>query len=226
MSNTLFLKEYIIYKPDINKIDEEIVDKLITCKDNYFQSFNFSCICDVKFKDTKNEERIKKEIKDDGKTKKRIETMSAQKKNLRFIEIDKLVIKCWSDFSNNNISYYMSLKIPFINRKFFQKIAHNRQYLNNVFIDLKNEFFLFCCRWYQSNNLEKPLPFVGYICDLVSFFKFVDFFLHVCSLYEFVISNDFLKIVLCINSHKLHKIFYILYHLDNKKLLDFQNPFL
>ena len=63
MSNTIFFKEYIIYKPDINKIeDENVVDKLINCKNNCFHSFKFNCICDVEFRDIKN----KNEIQDDG----------------------------------------------------------------------------------------------------------------------------------------------------------------
>ena len=55
MSNIIFLKEYIIYKPDINKIDEQtVVDKLISCKEICFHSFKCNCTCDVKYKDTKN----------------------------------------------------------------------------------------------------------------------------------------------------------------------------
>ena len=54
MSNTIFFKEFINYKPDTNKIDEEIiVDKLKKCKDKCFHSIKFNCICDVKFEDNK-----------------------------------------------------------------------------------------------------------------------------------------------------------------------------
>ena len=53
----------------------------------------------------------------------------------------------------------MSLEIPFISRLFFQKIAHNREYINNYCNDLDNEFSFICCRCYQKNNLEEPLPF-------------------------------------------------------------------
>ena len=61
MSNTIFSKEYIIYKPDINKRDEEIiVDKLINFKDNGFHSFNFKIICDVKFMDIRNKKIFNK----------------------------------------------------------------------------------------------------------------------------------------------------------------------
>ena len=114
---------------------------------------------------------INKEIRDDGLLKKRIEVILTEKKNLRLIEIDKLIKKCWGDLPNINISYYTSLKIPFISRIFFQKIAHNREYINNYCDDLDNEFNFFCCLWYQNNNLEDSLTFGGYICDLDSFFQ-------------------------------------------------------
>ena len=64
----------------------------------------------------------------------------------------------------------MSLKIPFLSRFLFQKIAHSRLYINNYCNDLDEEFNFPCCRWYQNNNLEEPLPFGGFICDLDSFF--------------------------------------------------------
>ena len=52
---TLFFKEFIIYKPDNNKIDEKIiVDKLINCEINCFHTFKFECICDDKLKDIRN----------------------------------------------------------------------------------------------------------------------------------------------------------------------------
>ena len=54
----LFFKEYIIYKPDINTIGEEIVvDKLINCKDKRFHSFKIDCICDVEFKDIRKKNK-------------------------------------------------------------------------------------------------------------------------------------------------------------------------
>ena len=67
MSKTMFFKEYIVFQPDINKIEEEIIIyKVINCKDNCFQSFEFDCICDVKFRDFKNKKIIDIEIRDDG----------------------------------------------------------------------------------------------------------------------------------------------------------------
>ena len=171
MSKTIFFKDYIVYKPDIIKIDEEIiVDNLINCKGNCFHSFKFLCICKVKIKNIRNKRIFIKEIRDDGLIKKRIEVIIFQKKTFWFIEIDKLIIKCRGDFSNNNMSYYMSLKIPFISRLFFQKITHKREYINTYCIDLDNEFNFICCRWYQKNNLDEALPFGGYICHLDSFF--------------------------------------------------------
>ena len=63
MSKTIFFKEYTIYKPDFNQMNEEIiVDKLIKCKDKCFHSFEFDCICDVQFKGIKNKKTINKKI--------------------------------------------------------------------------------------------------------------------------------------------------------------------
>ena len=42
MSKTINFKKYIVYKPDSNKIDEEIiVDKLINFNEKCFHSFIF-----------------------------------------------------------------------------------------------------------------------------------------------------------------------------------------
>ena len=58
MSKTKFFKEYIKYKPDIIEIDEDIVvEKLLNCKQNCFHSFKFDCICDKKFKDSRNRKK-------------------------------------------------------------------------------------------------------------------------------------------------------------------------
>ena len=93
--------------------------------------------------------RIKKitniEIRDDGLLKKRIETILAQEKNLRIIEINKLKIKRCGSFSNVNRSQNMSLKIPFISRIFFQKTAHNREYIKKHCIELDKKFNFICC---------------------------------------------------------------------------------
>ena len=120
------------------------------------------------------------EIRGDGLIKKRIEMVLAEKKNLRFFEIDKLIIKCWGDFSNIFMNYYMSLKIPFRSKLIFQKTAHSRESINKYFNDLDNDFIFIGCRWYQKNNLQEPLPFGGCTCDLESFFKLVDFLFYVC----------------------------------------------
>ena len=37
----------------------------------------------------------------------------AEEKNLRFIDIVKLIINCWGDFSDINIYFYMSIKNHF-----------------------------------------------------------------------------------------------------------------
>ena len=91
---TVFFKEYIIYKPDINKIDEEIfVDKLINCKNNCFHTFRFELLSDVKFKGINDKEIINKGIRNKGLVKERKEMILAQEKRLGFIELDKLIIK-------------------------------------------------------------------------------------------------------------------------------------
>ena len=91
-----------------------------------------------------NKKTVKKEVRDDGIIKKRIEMMLTKEKILRFIEIDKLIKKYWGDFSNTIISSYMSFKIPFKSRLFFQKIAHNREYKKNYCNDLDNEIIFTC----------------------------------------------------------------------------------
>ena len=63
MSKTILFKKYFIYKPDFIKIDEKvIVDKMINCKDFCSNSFRILCLCDVKFRDTKNKKLFNKKF--------------------------------------------------------------------------------------------------------------------------------------------------------------------
>ena len=124
----------------------------------------------------------------------------AQKKNLRFIEIDKLILKCWGDFSDIILS-----------RIFFQKLAHNREYIKNYCNNLDNEFSLICCGWYQNNILEEP-------CYLEDIYWF-------CYLRGLMTSNDFYNIFLYKVYHQFHNTFYI-HHNLNLKLYNHHYPFI
>ena len=56
---TIFFEEHEIYKRNFNKIDDEIYDVSLNCKDNSFHSLGFNYVCNVEFKDIRNEKNDK-----------------------------------------------------------------------------------------------------------------------------------------------------------------------
>ena len=107
--------------------------------------------------------------KGDGEMKRHKETTLAWEKIFRIVQINKVIIRCWDNFSNNSSREYISLKVPFVTRWFFKK-APNREFMKNYCDDLKNFFNFVCCRWYQNNNPGVILHWGGFICDLDWFF--------------------------------------------------------
>ena len=69
----------------------------------------------------KTKKTINKESQGLGKVKEHVETILTREKNFRFLLMSKVKIRCWSNFSEINIRHYMSLKIPFAHRCFFEK---------------------------------------------------------------------------------------------------------
>ena len=89
----------------------------------------------------------------------------AREKNFGFVRIKKRKINFWKNFSEICI-HYMSLKIPFVLRWFFEKLALNRDYIRNFSDDLNNPFNLVCSRWYRNSNPGVSFPAGGFLCDL------------------------------------------------------------
>ena len=78
--------------------------------------------------------------------KKHVETILARGKNFRFVQVNEVKIECWNNVSEISTRYYMSLKIPFLHRWFFEEIALNREYIKKYCYDLNNILNFVCCR--------------------------------------------------------------------------------
>ena len=69
-----------------------------------------------------------------------------------FNQINKLTIKIYSNLSNINIHYHLLLGTSPLQRQFFKKISHNRDYIQTHCNDRRNPFHFACRQWYSYNN--------------------------------------------------------------------------
>ena len=72
----------------------------------------------------------------------------ARQNGFIFNQLNKLTIKNYSNLSNINISYYLKHRIPTPHRLNFRGISHNKEFIENYCIDLKNLLRFACCKWY------------------------------------------------------------------------------
>ena len=80
-----------------------------------------------------------------------------------YIEINKLIILIEGDIEKNVRSTYMkSDNIPFLWRKFFLKIANDRDYIFIYCNILFNKFDKHCREWYLSHNNDDNLKNIFY----------------------------------------------------------------
>ena len=76
----------------------------------------------------------------------------ARERGLIFHQINNFKMKIYSNLSNINIHYYLKLRIPIMQRLFFMKLAHNRNYIQTHCNDLNIRFQFACRLWYKHNN--------------------------------------------------------------------------
>ena len=76
----------------------------------------------------------------------------ARENDFKFIQIIKQTIKTLSDLSHKNIHYHLKLGSPPLDRHFFRKISHNRDYIQTHCNDRRNPFHFACRQWYSYEN--------------------------------------------------------------------------
>ena len=147
------VKDYDFIKPEIDEVDY-LLDKVIKdCRKNYFHTFKYRCVYDIKFTDITNNEKVILNISHDcleleskfyGLNKK---IKIAKYNKLKFDEILKLTKKIYSIVSNIKIQYYLKKQIPIMHRHFFQILSQNPDYVKTHCNDLNNPLHFACRRW-------------------------------------------------------------------------------
>ena len=157
--NKLFLvKEYKFDKKDIHEIDYLIDDVIKHCRKNYFHTFEYRLVYDINFTNISNNEEVNlivthksMEFKTEfyGLTKK---IKNARRNGFVFNQINNFKIEIYSNLSNIYIHYHLTLGAPPLQRQFFIKISHNRDYIQTHCNDRRNTFHFACRQWYSYIN--------------------------------------------------------------------------
>ena len=120
--NELYVvKEYEFDAPLFHKIDSIIVGCYRDCHSKYFHTFKYVCIYDIKLSNIRNIEIINLSISDESMIlfESNKELRLARQRGFRFLQINKLIIKIFSQQRYINISYYPKHRIPIMHRQFF-----------------------------------------------------------------------------------------------------------
>ena len=123
------------------------------CHKKYFQTFHHICEYDLIFTNISNNEKVNFTISDKSMGMYELNQNLAIARGSGFIfnQINNFK-KNYSNLSNINIHYHLSLGSPPLHRQFFIKISPNRDYIQTYFKDLKNPFRFACRQWYSYNN--------------------------------------------------------------------------
>ena len=154
------VKEYKFDKPHIQKIDSLIDNSIRDCHNKYFHTFDHICEYNLNFTNITNNETVNFTISDKsmGMYELNKKLTIARENGFKFIQINKLTIKIYSNLSNINIHYHLKLGASPLHRQFFIKISKNRDYIQTHCNDRKNPFHFACRQWYSYKNPQ---------CDLV-----------------------------------------------------------
>ena len=75
-------------------------------------------------------------------------------KKYKFKEINKLTIKVQGDISDLNLCYYLKLPLPMSakERTFYEKLAYNKEYIDEYCYGNHDRFSDKCIRWFLYNK--------------------------------------------------------------------------
>ena len=76
----------------------------------------------------------------------------ARENGFKLNQINKLTIKILINLSHINVHYHLRLGSPPLQRQFFIKISHNRDYIQTHCNDRRNTFHFACRQWFSYNN--------------------------------------------------------------------------
>ena len=159
--NKLFVvKEYEFVKTDIHKIDYILNDVIKHCRKNYFHTFEYKLVYDINFTNISNNEEVNlmvthrsMEFKTDfyGLNKK---IKNARRNGFVFNQINNFKIEIYSNISNINIHYHLTLGASPLHRQFFITLLKNRDYIKTHCNDRRNTFHFACRQWYKYKNQD------------------------------------------------------------------------
>ena len=149
------VKEYEFDKTDIHEMDYLLDDVIKHCRKNYFHTFEYRLVYDIKFTNISNNEEVNlivthrsMEFKTEfyGLNKK---IKNARRNGFIFNQISRLTIKIYSNLSHINIHYHLRLGASPLHRQFFIKISQNHDYIQTHCNDINNPFQFACRQWYS-----------------------------------------------------------------------------
>ena len=152
------VKEYKFDKKDIHKIDYLLNDVIKHCRKNFFHTFEYKLVYDIKFTNISNNEDVNlivthrsMEFKTEfyGLNKK---IKNARRNGFIFNQINNFKIEIYSNLSYINIHYHLRLGASPLHRQFFIKLLKNRDYIRTHCNDINNPFHFACRQWYAYNN--------------------------------------------------------------------------
>ena len=151
--NELYVvKEYEFYQPSIHKIDSIIDGCYRDCHKNYFHTFKYVCIYDIKLTNITNNDIINISLSDEslGLYELNIKLTIARQRGFILNQINKLTVKIYSHQRYINISYYLNHRIPMGQRLYFRRISENKENVENFCNDRNNPFHFACQTWIKN----------------------------------------------------------------------------
>ena len=145
--NELYVaKEHEFDAPLFHKIASIIVGCYRDCHSNYFHTFKYVCIYDIKLSNITNNEIINLPISDESMNLFELnkKLSPARQRGFRFLQINKLTIKIYSQQRYINITSYLKHRIPIMHRQFFKILSRNRDYVQTHCNDRNNPFHFAC----------------------------------------------------------------------------------
>ena len=152
------VKEYEFDKKDIHDIDYSLNDVIKHCRKNYFHTFKYRLVYNINFTSISNNEEVNliishrsMEFKTEfyGLNKK---IKNARRNGFVFNQINNFKIEMYSNLSNINIHYHLTLGASPLHYRFFIDHLKNRDYIQSFCYDRRNTFHFACRQWYSYNN--------------------------------------------------------------------------
>ena len=115
------VKEYKFDNPLIQNIDSLIDDSIRDCHNKYFHTFDHICEYNLSFTNITNNEIVNFTISDKGLNLYELnkKLTLARERGFIFNQINKLTIKIYSNLSNINIHYHLTLGASPLHYRFF-----------------------------------------------------------------------------------------------------------